>query len=573
MFSEWSSAVAMSKLLYKPQQVLLPICSSREVYDENAKKCRKKITTDNNNIKCNNSETYIPEMNKCYKGYTSGIKVIPNKKNFKVIDLSEMDLAKKTCKNPRKYYRHEYTVNGSAVVIKKTGELLKKGDYFTNKTANETVYVCGQWRNCSGQWLTVSEEEFVLLKNQSIFVNVFKKLYDRSKYAWYNDSEIVLCGDGSQQVKTTRRNTSCVGTWVLIEDDEFVHLQNDSIYVNTSRIVYPPLQYIWQERTLFVCMKLSATRTEAFKDKNDDVLALLTIVGMSISIISLVFVLVTYSLFSELRTPPGINLMNLSVSIFLAQLLWLVGSGQTDKPMTCTAIAVLLHYFFLVSFVWTSIIAFDTWRAFTSKGSLSWSSTKRKKVMHSLKYMAIGWLSVMVYVAICVALDHSNTLVIEYGSYNICWIANGNAKLYFFGVPIGLVIIFNTVFFSMTVKAIKETQNQANLANENTSARRDFGMYVRIASVMGFTWAFGFAAPFGWVFLAYVFVILNSLQGVYIAIAFALSKRARKLYVKLWCPKQPSSKDDSGAVSTHVTSRNGRSTETVGHLPDQKTAV
>jgi len=82
------------------------------------------------------------------------------------------------------------------------------------------------------------------------------------------------------------------------------------------------------------------------------------------------------------------------------------------------------------------------------------------------------------------------------------------------------------------VKAIKDTRNQARIIADQSERKRQFGVYVRIASLMGFTWVIGFAAPFGWLsdILVYAFVVLNSLQGVYIAIAFALNKRTRNLY-------------------------------------------
>ncbi|EDO40819.1 predicted protein, partial [Nematostella vectensis] len=63
------------------------------------------------------------------------------------------------------------------------------------------------------------------------------------------------------------------------------------------------------------------------------------------------------------------------------------------------------------------------------------------------------------------------------------------------------------------------------------------GVYVRMAALMGFTWVLGFMAEYLWSPLWYVlrvtwyvFVSLNSLQGVHMAAAFALSSQARKLY-------------------------------------------
>ena len=86
-------------------------------------------------------------------------------------------------------------------------------------------------------------------------------------------------------------------------------------------------------------------------------------------------------------------------------------------------------------------------------------------------------------------------------------------------------------FFVMTLRAIDTTVTQARAALHHSNHRQNFGIYVRLASIMGFTWVLGFLAPFISQ-LWYPFVLFNCSQGVYIALAFALNKRARNLYRK-----------------------------------------
>ncbi len=48
-------------------------------------------------------------------------------------------------------------------------------------------------------------------------------------------------------------------------------------------------------------------------------------------------------------------------------------------------------------------------------------------------------------------------------------------------------------------------------------------LYIKLSSALGFTWILGFIVPFAQVeFLAYLFVILNSLQGRFLGGAVAL---------------------------------------------------
>jgi hypothetical protein len=166
--------------------------------------------------------------------------------------------------------------------------------------------------------------------------------------------------------------------------------------------------------------------------------------------------------------------------------------------------------------------------------------------------MAVGWLSTMVYVAICVLLDLTDTVTIGYQSDRACWMADMWAILYFFAVPVGLILIFNVFFYVMTLRAINVTTAQARAASDHNT-KQNFGIYVRIASLMGFTWIFGFAAPFGWQFLWYPFIILNCLQGVYIAMAFPLSKRARGLYKRLFTGTSPSNETTNTSISRAMT--------------------
>lgn len=87
----------------------------------------------------------------------------------------------------------------------------------------------------------------------------------------------------------------------------------------------------------------------------------MTIVGFTISILSLILVLLAHGILRDLRDPlPGKNLISLSVSLFLAHFWYLLGSGDTDKPLFCHITACILHYLFLASFGCTFIVAYDT---------------------------------------------------------------------------------------------------------------------------------------------------------------------------------------------------------------------
>lgn len=97
------------------------------------------------------------------------------------------------------------------------------------------------------------------------------------------------------------------------------------------------------------------------EDRARDVI---TYVGFSLSITALSFLLLTYFLFAELRTYPGKTVMHLSCALIAMQLTYLV-SNEDVSSVVCALLGVLLHYFILAVFLWTSAIARHTQKTFT----------------------------------------------------------------------------------------------------------------------------------------------------------------------------------------------------------------
>ncbi|XP_032228120.1 uncharacterized protein LOC116611726 [Nematostella vectensis] len=192
-----------------------------------------------------------------------------------------------SCSDLRKYEKSEYatlvTPTGS-VYINASGEVLRARDYYTNGT-NVTI------------------------------------------------GPIYVCHAGRHKV------SNCSGVFLKVE--HFIIFPNRSIYVNVSGRMLNQSEYFAHNGTTYVCTYLPPWHEKTWAD--DPALSWLTLVCMLLSIAGLVFFLVTYLLFSELRTIPGVNLMNLALSTLLAQVTWLIGINQTDKTITCITVAALLQ--------------------------------------------------------------------------------------------------------------------------------------------------------------------------------------------------------------------------------------
>ena len=89
-------------------------------------------------------------------------------------------------------------------------------------------------------------------------------------------------------------------------------------------------------------------------------------------------------------------------------------------------------------------------------------------------------------------------------------------------------------------------------------------LFFQIASLMGFTWIFGYIAAFtGVVALWYIYIILNSLQGLFIFISFICNGRvgllwSAKLGVNL--VRQKSKTSSGGTTSRYNSAQNTRLT-------------
>eukprot|EP00057_Strongylocentrotus_purpuratus_P016624 XP_011671098.1 PREDICTED: uncharacterized protein LOC100889522 [Strongylocentrotus purpuratus] len=98
----------------------------------------------------------------------------------------------------------------------------------------------------------------------------------------------------------------------------------------------------------------------------------------------------------------------------------------------------------------------------------------------------------------------------------------------------------NTILFAHTVHGKRHVTKVRNRAIRHASTLKERGkelrIYWKISTLLGFTWLFGFVAAFAGVSaLWYVFIILNSLQGVYIFLAFMANKRVLHLWTGVLC--------------------------------------
>lgn len=154
---------------------------------------------------------------------------------------------------------------------------------------------------------------------------------------------------------------------------EFQILRNNSVLVFTHQKTYSNESFVLVNNTLILCSNFSRNYTKrriTLVDKEKQQyrgIYIITYVGFSLSIAFLLFLLVTYLLFAELRTFPGKKVMHLSCALIAMQSVYLASDPDVVSSVLCAVIGALLHYLILVVFLWMSAIAYNTQETFASE--------------------------------------------------------------------------------------------------------------------------------------------------------------------------------------------------------------
>ena len=375
-------------------------------------------------------------------------------------------------------------------------------------------------------------------------------------------------GSCSVQRETTNSNQSnnsnhsvsilCEGYLITLNDSEYELIRNDSL--NFGGEMYKILGYY--NDLPVICTNFSENGTlvqnTTFNRYSYSVVGVvLTYVGCSLSVIGSAIVLLTYTLFKELRTLPGKILMNVSATILANCLFLTIGvpvASAVEKDGLCEAAAIFLHWLVLSQFFWMSVMSFDLLR-------LMYRSAKYRPIEKGATankifsfYFSIGWGIPLIITAISVILNYT-TSAIGYGVDGFCWISDILSFFIVFLIPIILTLLLNTVaFIILLVLLFRASRIQARLKkHKNTSYLR---VSICIFSVTGLTWIFGFVAILAdnnWAW--YVFIILTSTQGLIICVAFVCTKKVGHLY-----------KDELSKPLSHLTSLMSSSRERDGHF-------
>ncbi|XP_071959445.1 adhesion G-protein coupled receptor D1-like [Antedon mediterranea] len=240
-------------------------------------------------------------------------------------------------------------------------------------------------------------------------------------------------------------------------------------------------------------------------DVNEAALSIITYVGLSLSLFSLITTLIVMIVyFKRLNYECTSIHINLVIALIIADSLFLFGIELTKNKNVCTGIAIFMHYFFLVVFMWMAV---EAMHMYSKVRNLTHGRSRRK--FHV--YYPIGWgiPAIIVIVTMAVRLE-------GYGTDTACWLAADKGTIWAFIGPVITIIMLNTTIMVIVLKTFTSVKSvKSKPLREQT--RRTLRAAAVLLPVFGLTWVFGLLAlSQQTLFLQYLFAICNSLQGFFI---------------------------------------------------------
>ena len=262
----------------------------------------------------------------------------------------------------------------------------------------------------------------------------------------------------------------------------------------------------------------------------------LTYLGLSVDVVAAAILLFTYAAFAEMRTFYGKLFMNFVLVLLLGDLTFLLGAAVhavSLEDVVCQVVAILLHYLFLARFVWMSLLSLNVAHHFYQALKFI-VSEERESWRYLILYMAAGWLSPLVVLIVTVPLNYAVSGTVGYGVDGLCWMNQTLAIILSFIVPLAISILFTIGTFMFVCVILVDLRSRSDVSEELKHNTRSHNCRVLVAifSVTGFMWLFGFFAlmdsALSWAW--YIFIILNTTQAVFMALAYICTTKVLRLY-------------------------------------------
>ncbi|KFQ52607.1 putative G-protein coupled receptor 144, partial [Nestor notabilis] len=251
--------------------------------------------------------------------------------------------------------------------------------------------------------------------------------------------------------------------------------------------------------------------------KEELTLQTLTFIGCGVSFCALI---VTFILFLAVGVPKSERTTvhtNLIFALAAAEALLMFSELAKTNPVVCFMVTAFLHLFFMAAFSWMLVEGLLLWSKVVA---VNMSEDKRMKF-----YYVTGWGFPVVIVGVTLATSFD-----KYVADNHCWLNIQTNVIWAFVGPVLFILAVNTfVLFRVVMVTVSSARRRSKMLTPNSSLENQIGIQIWATAkpilvllpVLGLTWVCGVLVHLSVVW-AYVFIVLNSLQGLYIFLVYAV---------------------------------------------------
>ncbi|XP_038077212.1 adhesion G-protein coupled receptor G2-like [Patiria miniata] len=280
-----------------------------------------------------------------------------------------------------------------------------------------------------------------------------------------------------------------------------------------------------------------------------------------VSIVAVIVTVGTFLAFKKFRSKqPQRILLSLCFALLGMYVFFLAGIEASPCSVSCSIVAVLIHYFTLAAMFWMAVEAVNLY--------LMLVKVMNANVAHfMIKASFAGWGLPLLVVIIILAADYT-----QYSDNKHCFLKPGNAFYFGLLLPIGLVLLFNFVIFAWIMRKLTcQTKSIGSQSTRQQTVRR-LQNAGAISVLLGLTWIFGLMSAIKEFTFAFqlLFAICNSAQGLLIFLLFCARQRdvrgawlaiLRRIPVRLYRKSDVSSVRETPKISANndITSSPGNS--------------
>lgn len=351
-----------------------------------------------------------------------------------------------------------------------------------------------------------------------------------SNYKCVTTSSEFVKSNNSNSTSSTKKSPQplelCVK--ILLQEGFYQIFNNETVYSKEYNRTFGNGSFEIDGNKVYVCADFINYEVSLNKFSNN--MGLVTLIGLGISIVALVCHIICFILVSEVRNLSGQNLLCLSITLIMAYSSFILMQCPEVQRVRnlCTAVGVAVFYFFLASMGWMNVIALDVWRTLRL-ATIELRVPNGKQKLRFFLYSLYAWSFSGLFVVGALIADYFPNLVPDnyrpgFGRSGHCWFDKRDALIVFFAAPIAIIMLINLMAFVCTATMVRKSATESkSFSNQHGISHK---LYFKLMLLMGLTWIVGFIASVAEsLYLWYLFIVLNTLQGLFIFIAFSCKRK------------------------------------------------